>query len=989
MDLYLSSNVNVEWRDRSVFEDLLQPLDHSFSQDDMDRLSRPFTAKEVRTAVFQMGALKAPGPDGIPAVFFQRCWSMVKGDVTKAILSILNSGRVLRELNRTFITLIPKKESPEEVSDYRPISLCNVTMRIVTKCIANRLARVMGSLVSETQNAFLPGRSISDNILVAHEAINKITIHRYGRQALCAFKADMSKAYDRVRWDFLEAVLVRYGFPQSLITLMMNCVTSVSYEILMNGIPLPQFKPQCGLRQGDPLSPYLFILCMEVLSRNIAQANELRLIHGIQLVREVRPITHLFFADDSIFFFKDKEDTVAHLVHIINDYCNASGQKINVEKSGILFSQNTTLIKAQKIMKAFNIKKNNGIGKYLGIPAEFKESKKGIFAAIIDHVTRRISSWNGIFLSPAGRLTLISSVLSNLSNYFLSVFKVPVSVAKKINSILTQFWWAGCKLGNKLHWCSKNFLSLPKSAGGLGIRNVQCLNQALLAKHGWRLVSRENSLFCRIFRQKIFGTATFQHGIHPIRGTGCSWGVRSILHGLSFVLENIGWKPGIASKINVWTERWVGGERPEPKNEWLGLNTSHLANLQVRDLLLSDGNWNEGIIKSLFTEEWTMRILAIPRCEVRLRDKIYWPHMTSGVFTVKSAYGIIFEDYMIRVGTVKDKSRLNDRSRLFCRTILWKLPIPQMWKLLIWKIITNVLPTGHEFYKRSIDVDPSCGMCGRGQQALETPEHLFHDCGFSSRIWAGSDLGIRVEGAEGVSISDWICNWIRYLAKKEEGIYQVISFVATLWALWTTRNRIRFQDQDVNSHIITNMIYRAIRERVNILRKSLDKKMGQGSRRSDEEGTLQEESLTIRDGHPVCILGMPNGCAVIRVKVDASWNRNFEAAFGWIAYDDMGSELGRRQVRTRAESALQAEAMGVRDIVLWAQEWRHLHLDISSDCLQLINQLAGADKDDHRITGILEDIRSSFSFFHCLCFNFIPRRLNGIAHNLAKQAMKL
>ncbi|XP_074290549.1 uncharacterized protein LOC141617264 [Silene latifolia] len=879
MDLYLSSNVNVEWRDRSVFEDLLQPLDHSFSQDEMDRLSRPFTAKEVRTAVFQMGALKAPGPDGIPAVFFQRCWSMVKGDVTKAILSILNSGRVLRELNRTFITLIPKKDSPEGVSDYRPISLCNVTMRIVTKCIANRLARVMGSLVSETQNAFLPGRSISDNILVAHEAINKITIHRYGRQALCAFKADMSKAYDRVRWDFLEAVLVRYGFPQSLITLMMNCFTSVSYEILMNGIPLPQFKPQCGLRQGDPLSPYLFIICMEVLSRNIAQANELRLIHGIQLVREVRPITHLLFADDSIFFFKDKEDTVAHLVHIINDYCNASGQKINVEKSGILFSQNTTLIKAQKIMKAFNIKKNNGIGKYLGIPADLKSLRKGFLLPLLIMSPDVFLHGMGFFYHRRRRLT-------RFHRFY------PISQ--------TTFY--------------------------------------------------RSSKF-RIFRQKIFGTATFHHGIHPIRGTGCSWGVRSILHGLSFVLENIGWKPGIASKINVWTERLVGGERPEPRNEWLGLNTSHLANLQVRDLLLSDGNWNEGIIKSLFTEEWTMRILAIPRCEVRLRDKIYWPHTTSGVFTVKSAYGIIFEDYMIRVGTVKDKSRLNDRSRLFCRTILWKLPIPQMWKLLIWKIITNVLPIGHEFYKRSIDVDPSCGMCGRGQQALKTPEHLFRDCGFSSRIWAGSDLGIRVEGAEGVSISDWICNWIRYLAKKEEGIYQVISFVATLWALWTTRNRIRFQDQDVNSHIITNMIYRAIRERVNILRKSLDKKKW--------------------------------------AKVDASWNRNFEAAFGWIAYDDMGSELGRRQVRTRAESALQAEAKGVRDIVLWAQEWRHLHLDVSSDCLQLINQLAGADKDDHRITGILEDIRSSFNFFHCLCFNFIPRRLNGIAHNLAKQAMKL
>ncbi|XP_074293061.1 uncharacterized protein LOC141619965 [Silene latifolia] len=758
MDLYLSSNDSVEWRESSGFENTLKHLDHSFSQDELDRLSRPFSAKEVRTAVFQMGALKAPGPDGIPAVFYQRCWSMIKGDFTKAILSILNSGRVLREINRTFIALIPKKENPEGVTDYTPISLCNVMMRIVTKCIANRLAKVMSSLVSETQNAFLPGTNISDNILVAHEAINKISSHGQGRQALGAFKADMSKAYDRVRWDFLEAVLIRYGFPQHLISLMMRCVTTMSYEILVNGVPLPQFKPRCGLRKGDSLSPYLFILCMEVLSRIVEHAHELRLIHGIQLVREVRPITHLFFADDSVFFFKDKGNTVTHLVQIIKDYCEASGQRLNVDKSGILFSPNTTLIKAQRTMKVFDIKKNNGIGKNLGIPAEFKESKQGIFNALIDHVTRRISSWNGIFLSPAGRLTLISSVLSNLSNYFISVFKVPVSVAKKINSILAQFWWTRCKMGHNIHWCSKNFLSLPKSAGGLGIRNVKFLNQALLAKHGWRIVSGETSLFCRIFIQKLFGTQVIQQGMTPIRGSGCSWGIRSILHGLAIVMENMGWNPGIESKLNIWTARWVGGERPESRNELLTQSNGHLANLQVRNLFQSDGSWNKDFIEGFFMDEWATRILVIPQCEVRRGDKVYWSLTTPGTYTVKSGYDLIFAEYMVKAGTIKDNSRLNDRGRHICRKMLWKLHVSQMWKILIWKIITNVLPTGHEFSKRNIEVDPFCGMCRGDQRTMETPEHLFRDCGFLSRLWAGSVLGIRVEGAGGIPISDWICD---------------------------------------------------------------------------------------------------------------------------------------------------------------------------------------------------------------------------------------
>ncbi|XP_074293099.1 uncharacterized protein LOC141620017 [Silene latifolia] len=418
-------------------------------------------------------------------------------------------------------------------------------------------------------------------------------------------------------------------------------------------------------------------------------------------------------------------------------------------------------------------------------------------------------------------------------------------------------------------------------------------------------------------------------------------------------------------------------------------SNGHLANLQVRNLLQPDGSWNKGFIEGMFTEEWAARILAIPRCEVRMGDRVYWPCTTSGIYTVKSGYGLIFEEHMINAGTVKDNGRLNGRGRLFFRKMLWKLPVPQMWKILIWKIITNVIPTGHEFSKRNIEVDFFCGMCKGDQRVMETSEHLFRDCGFSSRIWAGSFLGIRVEGARGTPMSDWIYDWMHYLSKREEGMCQVIHFVAVLWGLWTLRNRIKFQDQVVHSHLITNMFYNVVGERAQILCKNLASKQARSNMRIEEEGPSQRELTAIRNGNLVNILGKPAGCAVIRVKVDASWVRTFDAAFGCVAYDDTGQELGRRQVRTRAESPLQAEALGVCDIVEWAREERIFHLDISSDCLQLINQIAGVDRDSHMTEGISEDIRASFSFFHCLCFNFLPRHLNGLAHSLAKQAIKL
>ncbi|XP_074314266.1 putative mitochondrial protein AtMg00310 [Silene latifolia] len=210
--------------------------------------------------------------------------------------------------------------------------------------------------------------------------------------------------------------------------------------------------------------------------------------------------------------------------------------------------------------------------------------------ALIDNVMKRVSSWNGIFLSPAGRLILISSVLSNISNYFLSIFKIPVSVTSKINSLLSHFWWAGCKSGKSTHWCSRNFLSLPKSSGGLGMRNIECLNQALLAKQAWRIVSGQESIFRRVFRAKLFGRQGIHDGMTYNKPSNMSWGVRSLRYGLDLISHNVAWKPGIKSSLNVWSSCWVNGETPEPSVQVLLPKNVDLKDLTVKDFRLADGS---------------------------------------------------------------------------------------------------------------------------------------------------------------------------------------------------------------------------------------------------------------------------------------------------------------------------------------------------------------------------------------------------------------
>ncbi|KAL9661180.1 hypothetical protein QQ045_026002 [Rhodiola kirilowii] len=267
-------------------------------------LTRPYSEAEVREAVFQMCPTKAPGLDGFSALFYQKNWNLIKGKVSAQILRMLNNKRLEDGINRTLITLIPKVKDPKIVGEFRPISLCNVRIKIVTKKLANRLKPILPAIISDNQGAFVPERIISDNIIAAQELIHYIRTRGRQKMGYFALKVDISKAYDRVEWDFLEVMMRSLGFPEEWISMVMKCIKSVSYTVRVNDLVTEEIKPGRGIRQGDPLSPFLFLICSEWLNLKVKESQGRRKLKGVKICRSAPEITHMLFADDIIFFLQ-------------------------------------------------------------------------------------------------------------------------------------------------------------------------------------------------------------------------------------------------------------------------------------------------------------------------------------------------------------------------------------------------------------------------------------------------------------------------------------------------------------------------------------------------------------------------------------------------------------------------------------------------------------------------------------------------------------
>jgi hypothetical protein len=243
--------------------------------DGMDTLAAPFETVEIDSVVRRMPTDKAPGPDGFNGLFMKRCWEFIKKDFY-SLCSALYEGQVNLEcINTSYITLVPKKDGPETVNDFRPISLMNISIKLITKILADRLQGVILSLVHRNQYGFIRSRSIQDCLAWSYEYIHQC---HHSKREVIILKLDFEKAFDTIEHSTIVQVMTHLGLPDRWIHWMHIILSSGSSAILLNGIPGKFFKCKRGVRQGDPLSPLLFVLAAELLQILVNKAAEINML---------------------------------------------------------------------------------------------------------------------------------------------------------------------------------------------------------------------------------------------------------------------------------------------------------------------------------------------------------------------------------------------------------------------------------------------------------------------------------------------------------------------------------------------------------------------------------------------------------------------------------------------------------------------------------------------------------------------------------------
>ncbi|XP_038972754.1 uncharacterized protein LOC120104917 [Phoenix dactylifera] len=742
------------------------------SEEETAALIRPISVEEIREVIWSLEGDKAPGPDGFPPLFFRRYWLIVGQDVTAAIQQFFTTAVMSADWQRTFITLIPKRRDASEPGHFRPISLCTTMYKATAKILATRMRGILLRLISPEQGAFIGGRSISDNIMIAQEFMFDLE-RAPMRRCLMGVKLDMERAYDRMRWEFVHQSLQGFGFPEEWIRWIMGCVRFPSFAILVNGTPSRYFVPVGGLRQGCPLSPLLFIICADALSRVLRQSMITQELGAYRPAVEGPSISHLLFADDCLLLARATRRDARALGRILRDYCAMSGQRVNFSKSAVCFSPSTRQVVRHSISEILGVGEHGGVMRYLGVPLSGRRLRGSDCSFLEATVRQRMEGWQLHSLSMMGRVTLARSVLSSIPIYLLSHAFIPVSVLRSIEQLVRNFIWGRQGGRGGIHLLAWEVVCQPTRYGGLGVQSLLVRREALVARHAARYVLEPDSMWSSLMRAKYGALAA---GVRAGRRHSFVW--REMCARAGEVLLEIRWAIGDGRSVDVLEDCWVTAV-PISRMPTL-VDSVRLAGRRVSDLLDPDvGGWREGLVREVFGAQLAAMILGLPVPFQGESDRLVW------------------------VPSGRSQVRARDLYALFSRESprrmeggwIWRMRIHPRVALFIWKVAWGCLPTRSVLVRRGMRVPQECVVC---PDIEETIQHVLLQCPRAREIWRSSPAPIPHSVGSTQDFIQLLRTSVRSPRLVEEGIIR--AYLA--YHIWLDRNARLFEGRRISAMMV-------------------------------------------------------------------------------------------------------------------------------------------------------------------------------------------
>eukprot|EP00253_Pinus_taeda_P027195 PITA_27195 len=763
------------------------------TDEDNAELSKPVTEEEIIKTIWSMDSDKAPGPDGFTIHFYKVCWDIIKNDLQKMIRGFMSKAKVGGSTNSTYLALIPKDSNPETFARFRPISLCNASYKILAKLLANRMKPMLPRIISTAQGGFVKGRHILDNVIQVQETIHS---SKQRKEKGMIIKLDMANAFDRVNRAFLSKVLLSFGFSIQFVNLLKACMNNPWIAPLINGRPTIFFKAKRGIRQGCPLSPYLYIILAEALSRKLEAKRLIGAIPGLKSSNRTSSLNHALFADDSILLGGASTRIAKAFDKVIKNYCKVSGALVNVNKSEV-FSWNTDQQALSAIANTLGFKGHSHWEKikYLGLPIISGVNKRSLWTDIICKFKSKISKWGGHWLNKGGKVILIKSQLSSLIIYQAAFLLAPKNIMDQISTLLRNFLWQGGR-GNdkKLHLVNWETVKKPIDEGGLNIRDPSLANLALGSKILWKIFKEPTHPVSLTLRAKYTNSIDLRNlHLEDTANYTLLWKLclKSNKNFKRFIYRI----PGNGKGTRLWQDRIMGrnalihNEEIAGLRDWLtAAGKTRLSDISKWDL---NGDWVDWAIPAppahLQQQKLILVNLLIDAAPIHSSIQDRWGWGRSGEYTAAEGY------------KAYQTTGNSNHSPALWKSIWDPAALPKV-NFFAWTLIHNKILIGDNLNKRSFAGPHWCALC---RCNAETTQHLFIDCQFAKDVWGFSLHDLHISSPAQTSIPDLFADWNHRYPRRipQKSIWYKIwnalpKYVC--WKIWLARNQKVFTDHHLS-----------------------------------------------------------------------------------------------------------------------------------------------------------------------------------------------